>query len=57
MATTRDGFVFAWGQNNKGQLGLGKVTDVERTPTQVKSLINGVKKLVCGTDYTGVIDN
>ena len=42
MATTKDGFVYAWGSNSDGQLGLGKISNCERTPTQVKSLFTGV---------------
>ena len=36
---SHSGAVYAWGKNNKGQLGLGD-TDDRRFPTQVRSLRN-----------------
>jgi len=42
LATKTDGTLWAWGQNNYGQLGLGNVTDYS-SPKQVGSLTNWLK--------------
>ncbi|XP_053317578.1 probable E3 ubiquitin-protein ligase HERC6 [Spea bombifrons] len=38
IVLTEDGRVFSWGQNNAGQLGLGKQTPNQASPQLVKSL-------------------
>ncbi|XP_043917257.1 probable E3 ubiquitin-protein ligase HERC6 [Protopterus annectens] len=38
VALSKDGRVFSWGQNNHGQLGLGKGISTQATPVQLKFL-------------------
>ena len=45
--------LFAWGSNEKGQLGIGSNTKIQSTPRQVLQM-SGMKfrKVVCGTDFS-----
>ena len=42
LALTTDGTIYAWGRNNRGQLGLGDIVD-RSVPVQVGSLTNWVQ--------------
>merc|ERR1719491_1687050 len=49
---SHSGAVYAWGKNNKGQLGLGD-TDDRIFPTQVRSLRNQkICHVACGAEHT-----
>ena len=49
---SNSGAVYAWGKNNKGQLGLGD-TDDRMFPTQVRSLRNQkICYIACGQEHT-----
>lgn len=53
VALTNSGDLFAWGANNFGQLGLGKVTPKEQIPQQVMSLAGiPIALIVCGGEHT-----
>lgn len=34
------GNVYAWGDNSKGQLGIGKSTKIRRLPTEIETLVS-----------------
>jgi len=49
---SHSGAVYAWGRNDKGQLGLGDTTD-KIFPTQVRSLRNQkICFVACGAEHT-----
>jgi len=39
LALTTEGKIYSWGKNNKGQLGHGEKTKLEKKPTMVIRLI------------------
>lgn len=48
-----DGHIFAWGANNHGQLGIGRVSHSESKPVIVKSLAGiPIAFLACGGDHS-----
>ncbi|KAM3870243.1 putative E3 ubiquitin-protein ligase HERC3 [Diretmus argenteus] len=55
FALSLSGFVFGWGQNNRGQLGLGDTAD-RHTPTPVHCLdAKHTGSISCGKDHTAVL--
>ncbi|KYM89097.1 RCC1 and BTB domain-containing protein 1 [Atta colombica] len=57
MAVTENGEVYSWGNNNVGQLGIGKCEN-QTLPYQISTLSGIViVKVVCGTDYTLALTN
>jgi alpha-tubulin suppressor-like RCC1 family protein len=50
LALRSDGTVWAWGQNDHGQLGRGTVSDHEATPARV-AVLNRVTKISAGRDF------
>ena len=50
LALRSDGTVWAWGQNDHGQLGRGTVSDHEATPARV-AVLNGVTEISAGRDF------
>jgi len=50
LAIKTDGTLWAWGDNNVGQLGLGDTTE-RSTPTQVETATNWAS-VSCGNDHT-----
>jgi len=56
IAVTENGFLFSWGLNINGQLGLGDYADRDK-PTLVNSLINTrVIKIAAGHSHSAMID-
>jgi len=51
MALLENGQVYGWGENGDGQLGLGRETHCERSPTNLTEL-TAIKKLACGSYHT-----
>lgn len=52
IVLSMSGAVYAWGRNNKGQLGLGD-TENRRFPTQIRSLrTQGIVYVACGMEHT-----
>jgi hypothetical protein len=49
-ALTTDGCVFAWGSNEKGQLGVGDTKD-RLVPTQVSLLLGRIREISCGWQF------
>ncbi len=47
--------VWCWGKNDKGQLGLGTVTNAEPFPGRVEALGTDVRRIVAGRDHTCAI--
>ncbi|CAI2384300.1 unnamed protein product [Moneuplotes crassus] len=57
LAVTASGYLYSWGQNINGQLGLGDFKD-RNVPTLVeKSLSNPVDKVSAGHSHSAMIDN
>lgn len=58
MALTPAGFLYSWGQNVFGQLGLGDYND-RNAPELVKSLAEHVqvKKISAGYLHSGILDD
>lgn len=54
MALSSKGIVYTWGQNEKGQLGLGHENQVP-DPTPVVSLVKPVVKIACGLKHVLVL--
>merc|ERR1719495_465174 len=55
-ALTAGGQLYTWGANAKGQLGLGKNTDMVFSPTLVESLASvPLAGVACGGDHTLVV--
>jgi hypothetical protein len=57
LATSAEGFVFAWGDNAFGQLGLG---DVEpRDSPVLNPLLTGkrIRKVACGADFSACVSD
>ena len=51
LALKRDGTIFGWGHNSKGQLGNGETKDVNITPKQVPGLTN-IMEIAAGNNHT-----
>jgi len=52
IVTTEDGFVFSWGANANGQLGVDRVDD-QITPTPIRELQGkGVMSIACGARHS-----
>jgi alpha-tubulin suppressor-like RCC1 family protein len=51
LAVLSDGTVYAWGQNNVGQLGIGNAISPQEAPVQIGGLTN-VIALAAGDDHT-----
>jgi alpha-tubulin suppressor-like RCC1 family protein len=55
MATTQNGFLFAWGLNMCGQLGLGDFID-RAYPEHIKSLAeHPIRQISCGYLHSGAV--
>lgn len=53
LVLTNIGELYVWGANNHGQLGIGKYSQSESTPTQIKSLAGiPIAFIVCGGDHS-----
>jgi len=50
LAVRADGVVFAWGNNNDGELGLGNTSTGPKTPTQIPSF-SGVLAVSAGNQF------
>lgn len=50
VALSNKGIVYTWGQNEKGQLGLGHET-LTADPTPVVSLVKPIQKIDCGLKH------
>ena len=48
---TTDGYVYTWGRNNNGQLGLPSSNEVVTTPTRVQG-VNRIIKIAANRDHT-----
>nr|CAD97691.1 nd6 protein [Paramecium tetraurelia] len=49
--------IYSWGKNDKGQLGLGFVSDFVETPSMLTDLEGFmVKQVSCGEDHTLILD-
>ncbi len=56
MVVRSDGYLWGWGQNITGNLGLGNTTNPITTPTQITNIgVNEVKSLFCGFNSTFII--
>ena len=56
MALTKNGFLYSWGINFNGQLGLGDFDD-RHLPVLVRDLLGTrVSKIACGHSHSGAID-
>ena len=57
LATSAEGFVFAWGDNTHGQLGLGD-TDARDSPV-LNPLLTGkrIRKVACGADFSACVSD
>eukprot|EP01135_Chromosphaera_perkinsii_P004071 Nk52_evm2s268 gene=Nk52_evmTU2s268 len=52
LALTSEGLVYGWGQNSKGQLGMGH-TRLVKTPSVIEELSGkNIAKIGCGSDYS-----
>lgn len=59
MAVTTTGYLFGWGRNSNGQLGLGEETNVEDAPQQVNFDGEGpvcVVQVACGSVHSVAVD-
>ena len=55
-ALTSQGHLYTWGNNSKGQLGLGRSSDMVYSPTLVESLAGiPLAGLTCGGNHTVVV--
>ena len=54
IAITKDGLLFVWGSNSKGQLGVGQDIDRRTTPVQLQGAITGIKfvSIAAGYEHT-----
>lgn len=50
LALSSDGFVYSWGENGKGQLGMGNLVDLDK-PAQIPSL-NSIIDIDAGVSYS-----
>ena len=51
LAIDSNGYIWSWGKNNLGQLGIGNVSDVEEEPTKVNGNTKYCK-IFAGNDYS-----
>jgi alpha-tubulin suppressor-like RCC1 family protein len=52
LAVTHDGAVYAWGKNQKGQLGTGDGKEYHKPTLLVSLLGTAVKQVACGWDHS-----
>jgi alpha-tubulin suppressor-like RCC1 family protein len=56
MVVRSDGYLWGWGSNASGQLGLGNTTSPQTVPVQITAInINEIQKLFCGSANTFII--
>ncbi|KAL0484210.1 shkC [Acrasis kona] len=51
-AVTKQGEVYTWGDNTKGQLGLGKYSMIEKLPTPTKLQLHNIISVACSGKST-----
>jgi len=52
VVLAREGTVYSWGSNSKGQLGLGILSKSKSSPSHINSLKSRIGRIACGAHHT-----